>query len=261
MAVARGPRVPTGLETFLAELDRFPLLSPAEEQRLARAYRSTGDRRIAHRLVTANLRFVVKVAREYRSHATSLPDLIQEGNVALTSAVERFDPEKGVRLVTYAVWAIRAAMLDFIGGREVEAVSLDLGSGGSPDTSLHETLSSERSDQEQELSIAQEEATMRCRVGAALSRLLARERYIVEQHLMSERRSSLTDIAARLAVSSQRSLQLQNRALRKLEKDLRGLATEMGWEPRRASRGAGCRPTRRSAAPDRRVRRPRAVAA
>jgi RNA polymerase sigma-32 factor len=248
--------VPTGLEAFLAELDRFPLLSPAEEQRLARAYRSTGDRRIAHRLVTANLRFVVKVAREYRSHAASLPDLIQEGNVALISAVERFDPDRGVRLVTYAVWAIRAAILGFIGGRQVEEVRIDLASRGDGGGSLHAALTNERADQEQELSTAQEQAAMRCRVGAALARLLERERYIIEQHLMSEPRSSLTDIAAKLAVSSQRGLQLQSRALKKLEKDLRGLAVDMGWEPRRATRGA-----RRSAAPDRRVRRPRAAAA
>jgi RNA polymerase sigma-32 factor len=96
------------LEKYLAEVNRYPLLKPEEEQALARTFRETGDRRAAHALVTANLRFVVKVAAGYRGYGLRLADLIQEGNLGLMRAVEKFDPDQGIRLISYAVWWIRA---------------------------------------------------------------------------------------------------------------------------------------------------------
>jgi RNA polymerase sigma-32 factor len=99
---------------YLGEINRFPLLSVDEEQRLARDFRADGDTRAAHRLVTANLRFVVKVAYEYRSYGFRMADLIQEGNIGLMKAVQKFDPEKGIRLISYAVWWIRAYIQNYI---------------------------------------------------------------------------------------------------------------------------------------------------
>ncbi len=96
------------LEKYLAEVNRYPLLKPDEELALARTFRETGDRRAAHALVTANLRFVVKVAAGYRGYGLRLADLIQEGNLGLMRAVEKFDPDQGIRLISYAVWWIRA---------------------------------------------------------------------------------------------------------------------------------------------------------
>ncbi len=100
--------------TYLAEIDRFPLLSPEEEYALAVKYRETGDPDIAHKLVVSNLRFVVMVALEYRHYGFRMMDLIQEGNIGLMMAVKKFDPYKGVRLITYAVWWIRAYILNYI---------------------------------------------------------------------------------------------------------------------------------------------------
>ena len=106
---------PSGsLELFLSEINRLPLLAVTEEQSLAHAFRRTGDTRAAHRLVTANLRFVVKVAYEYRSYGFHMADLIQEGNIGLMKAVQKFDPDKGIRLISYAVWWIRAYVQNYV---------------------------------------------------------------------------------------------------------------------------------------------------
>ena len=96
------------LDRYLAELSRYPILTAEEEAALARTYRDTGDRKAAQALVTANLRFVVKVASGYRGYGIRLPDLVQEGNLGLMKAVEKFDPAQGIRLISYAVWWIRA---------------------------------------------------------------------------------------------------------------------------------------------------------
>jgi RNA polymerase sigma-32 factor len=108
------PSTTSSLELYLAEINRFPLLTVEEEQRLAREFRDGGDTRAAHRLVTANLRFVVKVAYEYRSYGFKMADLIQEGNIGLMKAVQKFDPDKGIRLISYAVWWIRAYIQNYI---------------------------------------------------------------------------------------------------------------------------------------------------
>jgi RNA polymerase sigma-32 factor len=104
----------SSLELYLSEINRFPLLSVEEEQRLAREFLANRDTRAAHRLVTANLRFVVKVAYEYRSYGFRMADLIQEGNIGLMKAVQKFDPDKGIRLISYAVWWIRAYIQNYI---------------------------------------------------------------------------------------------------------------------------------------------------
>jgi RNA polymerase sigma-32 factor len=108
------------IDQYLKEINRVPLLTVAEEQRLAREFRDRGDKRAGHRLVEANLRFVVKVAYEYRSYGLHMPDLIQEGNIGLMKGVQRFDPERGIRLISYAVWWIRA----YIQGHVLKSWSL-----------------------------------------------------------------------------------------------------------------------------------------
>ena len=102
------------LAMYLAEINRYPLLTVDEEQRLARLYARNGDLDAAHKLVTSNLRFVVKVAYEYRSYGFKMADLIQEGNIGLMKAVQKFDPDKGIRLISYAVWWIRAYIQNYI---------------------------------------------------------------------------------------------------------------------------------------------------
>ncbi|HEX6276682.1 MAG TPA: RNA polymerase factor sigma-32 [Polyangiaceae bacterium] len=102
------------LETYMREVQRHPLLSPEDEHRLAVEYSKTGSVDLAARLVTANLRLVVKIAYEYRRAYRNIMDLVQEGNIGLMQAVKRYDPYRGVKLSSYAAWWIRAYMLRFI---------------------------------------------------------------------------------------------------------------------------------------------------
>lgn len=101
-------------EHYMVQVNRFDLLSAEEERNLALRHLQDGDMQAAHRLVCANLRFVVKIANEYRGYGLRLLDLVQEGNIGLMMAVKKFDPERGTRLITYAVWWIRAYIQSYI---------------------------------------------------------------------------------------------------------------------------------------------------
>ena len=105
---------PSPLGDYLHRIDQYALLTPEEEHALAVHWQRHRDPHSGARLVTANLRFVVKIAFEYRTYGMRLLDLIQEGNLGLMVAVDRFDPERGVRLTTYAVWWIRAYIQEHI---------------------------------------------------------------------------------------------------------------------------------------------------
>lgn len=102
------------LTAYMHEIRRYPLLSREEEHTLASEYVKTGDPKIARRLITANLRLVVKIAHEYKRAYRNLLDLVQEGNLGLLQAVQKYDPHRGVKLSSYAAWWIRAYMLKFI---------------------------------------------------------------------------------------------------------------------------------------------------
>jgi len=103
-----------GLTHYLKATRRFPMLGCQEEHRLAKRWREHGDREAAHKLVTSHLRLVTKIAKNYRGYGLPISEAISEGNVGLIQAVERFEPEKGVRLATYAVWWIKAAIQEYI---------------------------------------------------------------------------------------------------------------------------------------------------
>jgi RNA polymerase sigma-32 factor len=104
----------SGLKRYLAQIRRMPLLQPGEEFDLIRRYREQGDRRALDRLVGSHLRLVVKTALGYRGYGLPLAELVSEGSIGLMQAAERFDPGKGFRFATYAIWWIRAAMQDYI---------------------------------------------------------------------------------------------------------------------------------------------------
>ena len=104
----------SGLSRYLAEIRRFPMLEPQEEYMLAKSWREHGDRDAAHRLVTSHLRLVAKIAMGYRGYGLPIGEVISEGNVGLMQAVKRFEPEKGFRLATYAMWWIRASIQEYI---------------------------------------------------------------------------------------------------------------------------------------------------
>ncbi len=102
------------LSRYLQEIRKFPMLSPEEELSLARRWKDDGDERAAHKLVTSHLRLVAKIAMGYRGYGLPVGELISEGNVGMMQAVKRFDPERGFRLATYAMWWIRAAIQEYI---------------------------------------------------------------------------------------------------------------------------------------------------
>lgn len=108
------PVVADSMTLYLAEIRRFPLLEAEEEKRLAIRFYEDKDLNAAHTLITSNLRFVVKICAEYRAYGMKMLDLIQEGNVGLMMAVRKFNPYKGIRLISYAVWWIRAYVQNFI---------------------------------------------------------------------------------------------------------------------------------------------------
>lgn len=108
------PVVADSLTLYLAEIRRFPLLDAEEEKRLAVSFIEDKNIDAAHKLITSNLRFVVKVCGEYRAYGMKMLDLIQEGNIGLMMAVRKFNPYKGIRLISYAVWWIRAYIQNFI---------------------------------------------------------------------------------------------------------------------------------------------------
>ena len=103
-----------GFTHYLEEIRRFPMLERQEEYMLAKRWREHGDRGAAHKLVTSHLRLVTKIARDYRGYGLPISEAISEGNVGLMQAVERFEPEKGFRLATYAMWWIKATIQEYI---------------------------------------------------------------------------------------------------------------------------------------------------
>ncbi|WP_317215706.1 RNA polymerase sigma factor RpoH [Gluconobacter sp. GP1] len=112
VVISVGPE--NNLTRYLQEIRKFPLLTPQEELDLSRAWRKNEDTSAAHRLVTSHLRLVAKIAMGYRGYGLPVNELISEGNIGMMQAVRRFDPERGFRLATYAMWWIRAAMQEYI---------------------------------------------------------------------------------------------------------------------------------------------------
>src|SRR3954467_12037511 len=117
MLAVKMPTVPTSfgsIESYVTTVNRFPILTPEEETRLARSLRDKDDLDAARQLIVSHLRVVVAIARGYMGYGLPQADLIQEGNIGLMKAVKRFDPERGVRLVSFAIHWIKAEMHEFI---------------------------------------------------------------------------------------------------------------------------------------------------
>ena len=119
-ATANLPSLPSSLtpegnlSRYLQEIRKFPLLEPQQEFMLAKSWREHGDSKAAHQLVTSHLRLVAKIAMGYRGYGLPVAELISEGNVGMMQAVKRFDPDRGFRLATYAMWWIRASIQEYI---------------------------------------------------------------------------------------------------------------------------------------------------
>jgi RNA polymerase sigma-32 factor len=113
-AAVLGLTAESGLTRYFEEIRRFPMLERQQESMLAKRWREHGDRQAAHKLVASHLRLVAKIAMGYRGYGLPISDVISEGNVGLVQAVNRFDPDKGSRLTTYAVWWIKASIQEYV---------------------------------------------------------------------------------------------------------------------------------------------------
>ncbi|MFL5365292.1 MAG: sigma-70 family RNA polymerase sigma factor [Myxococcales bacterium] len=248
------PSLSESLERYLADIRQYPVLTMEEERELARTCRAA--------LVTANLRFVVKIAYQYRSYGFRLADLIQEGNLGLMAAVQSFDPDRGIRLVSYAAWWIRSRILLHIKATaekglrwtsipsstsedDADEVTVrhsgwDLSSDASErdgDRRAMESLAGEAPSQDHALANAQEELSLRGRIGEALAHLDRRERFVIEQRFMSDDSASLKDIGVQLGIGYERARQLESRAKSKIKLYLAPFASEIDW-PMAADGGA-----------------------
>lgn len=210
-------------DRYLDDIGREPLLSREEESRLARRARR-GDRAARHRLVSANLRFVVSIARHYQGRGLPMADLVNEGNLGLLRAVERFDETRGVRFVSYAHWWIRRAIVEAVRresglptheGGIARPVSLDEPLGPRGPNTLQEVLADDRHPPPERRLVR---LAMRHSLEASLLDVPERERDVLRRYfgLDSDRPESLNAIAADLGITRERARQLKQRGLDRL---------------------------------------------
>ena len=208
---------------YLDEIGREPLLTPDEEVRLAARARA-GDRRARERLATANLRFVVSVARRYGGNGVPLSDLVNEGNLGLLRAVERFDETRGVRFVSYAHWWVRRAIVESIDrhrgrGRHAApdraALSLDEPLGPHTDGTLQDVLPDPHAVEPERRMVRE---SLRTAIEASLADLPPREAAVVRRYfgLGHGHDEDLGQIGRSLGVSRERARQLRDRGLARL---------------------------------------------
>lgn len=178
------------LERYMAEVKRIPLLSRDEEDALARRYRDQGDVQAAHRLTTANLRFVVKIAYQFRAYGMKMLDLIQEGNLGLMRAVQKFNPDRGYRLISYAVWWIKAYLQAYI----LRSFSLVKMGTTQAQRKLFFRLRGARAKLEQEAAASGEELSPRERVERLAGELGVHDADIMEMELRLAARDFSLDV-------------------------------------------------------------------
>ncbi len=268
-----------GLGAYLTQVERYPVLEREDELRLARAYRASEDPAIAHELVRANLRYVVRIALRYRGYGLAMGDLIEEGNVGLLMAVRRFEPERELRFMTYGSYWVRAYILAYILkqrtqvavgtgplqsrlffglARERARLTAALGEHASADeidehlathfrttkeriheigdrldakdssldapmfrdgaASAVEHLADPTADMEGDAELHERDVEIRRRVQDVCAQLAPRERYIVDQRLLTDEEATLAEIGETLHLSRERVRQLEARIKIKLRR-------------------------------------------
>jgi RNA polymerase sigma-32 factor len=261
------------LRVYLSQIEAYPILNREEEVVLALRYKENKDKQAAHTLITSNLRFVIKVALGYRNYGVRLMDLIQEGNIGLMKAVQRFDPDKGYRLISYAIWWIKAYIQNYIirswslvkmgttqaqrklfyrvadlpetvdvedhlenvarlAGRirvtedevidmaarlKAHDLSLDDLIGDYSRDSFADSLRDEAPDQEQLLAALQENRDLKLWASVALNTLNPREKYIVEQRILTDEPLTLKELGRHFGITRERARQIERAALEKLK--------------------------------------------
>jgi len=230
-----------GLQRYLDKIRRFPMLEPQEEYMLAKRYSEHEDPDAAHRLVSSHLRLVAKIAMGYRGYGLPISEVISEGNVGLMQAVKRFDPEKGFRLATYAMWWIKAAIQEYI-LRSWSLVKMGTTANqkrlffnlrkikirqGADGGEWQDWLVDE-SDSQEKLLAEQEELDMRRKMlSEALEVLNERERRIFEARRLAEDPLTLEALSEEFGVSRERVRQIEVRAFEKVQKIMRKRAAQL----------------------------------
>jgi RNA polymerase sigma-32 factor len=274
------------LARYLQEIRKFPLLEPEEEYMLAKRWREHEDSEAAHRLVTSHLRLVAKIAMGYRGYGLPVSELISEGNVGMMQAVKRFDPDRGFRLATYAMWWIRAAIQEYIlhswslvkmgttaaqkklffnlrkiknqmqameegdlTPEHVKKIAEDLSVPESDVVNMNRRLASqdhslnaplridgegewqdwlvdESDDQEVKLAESEELQRRQKLLQRALTSLNPRERDILVERRLRDEPTTLEDLSQKYSVSRERVRQIEVRAFEKLQKAMKGYASE-----------------------------------
>ena len=220
-----------GFSAYLCDTSRYHPISPEEEARLALRYRQTADSEAAQLLMLANLRYVVKIALEYRQYGCDMNELVQAGNLGLAEAVQRFDPDRKVRLITYASWWIRDAVRQcIVRSRSVSAKGTTraerklVGPSSNPngprwDVNIEdvrpENLPKDRGPVEV-LEAAEEQLGLKQAICQALCSLDDRERFIAERRFMADDPATLAELSRSFGVSRERARQLAERAKTKL---------------------------------------------
>ncbi len=264
-----------GLKVYLAQIEQYPVLSREKESELAIRYRDSNDVEAGQLLIVSNLRFVIKVSLGYRNYGVRLMDLIQEGNIGLMKAVQRFDPDRGYRLISYAIWWIKAYIQNFIirswslvkmGTTQAQRklfyrlsdlpqapdheshlenvaalaeklnvtedevidmsarlrahdLSLDDSIGEHSRESFADTLVDTSPDQEESLKDLQERDALNQWVCQAMKNLNAREKYIIENRILSEEPLTLKELGKHFGITRERARQIERAALQKLKGD------------------------------------------
>src|ERR671927_380159 len=204
----------SGLSRYLAEIRKFPMLEPQQEYMLAKRWREHDDRDAAHHLVTSHLRLVAKIAMGYRGYGLPISEIVSEGNVGLMQAVKRFEPEKGFRLATYAMWWIKASIREDGDAGEWEGWLVD-----------------ESASQESRL-VAEEQADNRHKaLRDAMSVLNDRERRIFEARRLADDPITLEELAEEFGVSRERVRQIEVRAFEKVQKAVKNRVAAMESPP------------------------------
>src|SRR5712675_1586431 len=225
-----------GLTHYFEEIRRFPMLERQEEYMLAKRWREHGDRDAAHKLVTSHLRLVTKIARDYRGYGLPISEVISEGNVGLMQAVERFEPEKGFRFATYAVWWIKAAIQEYI-LRSWSLVKMgttanqkkaffNLSKAQSKISILDE--GDMRPNQVKTLAASEEFDNRRKTLFDALTVLNERERRIFETRRLAEEQITLVELAKEFGVSRERVRQIEVSAFEKVQNAVKHRAAAVG---------------------------------
>jgi len=268
MAMAKTPALPSistegNLGRYLQEIRKFPMLEQGEEYMLAKRWREHADPEAAHRLVTSHLRLVAKIAMGYRGYGLPLSELISEGNVGMMQAVKRFDPDRGFRLATYAMWWIRASIQEYIlhswslvkmgttaaqkklffnlrklkgqlqaiedgdlSPENVKKIATELGVPEVDVVNMNRRLAAPDHSLNAPLSERQELGLRRDLLRRAMTHLTPRERDIIVERRLKEVPTTLEDLSQRYNISRERVRQIEVRAFEKLQRAIKTAASD-----------------------------------